>query len=91
LSSNSGTSTGLSDVCWTRTTVGGPSYLGGSVTGGGWAGRGGPRRGRERGGGAAGPAGWARREGEGRLSQNGRRGGEREKKKVFLFLKSIFL
>jgi hypothetical protein len=33
LSSDSGTSTGLSDVCWTRTTVGGPNYLGGSVTG----------------------------------------------------------
>jgi hypothetical protein len=32
LSSDSGTSTGLSDVCWTRTTVGGPNYLGGSVT-----------------------------------------------------------
>jgi hypothetical protein len=32
LSSNSGTSTGLSDVCWTRTTVGGPNDLGGSVT-----------------------------------------------------------
>jgi hypothetical protein len=31
LSSDSGTSTGLSDVCWTRTTVGGPNYLGGSV------------------------------------------------------------
>jgi hypothetical protein len=23
----------VSDVCWTRTTVGGPNYLGGSVTG----------------------------------------------------------
>jgi hypothetical protein len=22
----------VSDVCWTRTTVGGPNYLGGSVT-----------------------------------------------------------
>jgi hypothetical protein len=32
LSSDSGTSTGLSDVCWTRTTVGGPNYLGGFVT-----------------------------------------------------------
>jgi hypothetical protein len=32
LSSDSETSTGLSDVCWTRTTVGGPNYLGGSVT-----------------------------------------------------------
>jgi hypothetical protein len=32
LSSNSGTSTGLSEVRWTRTTVGGPNYLGGSVT-----------------------------------------------------------
>jgi hypothetical protein len=34
LSSDSGTSTGLSDVCWTRTTVGGPNDLGGSVTAG---------------------------------------------------------
>jgi hypothetical protein len=34
LSSDSGTSTGLSDVYWTRTTVGGPNYLGGSVTAG---------------------------------------------------------
>jgi hypothetical protein len=34
LSSDSGTSTGLSDVCWTRTIVGGPNYLGGSVTAG---------------------------------------------------------
>jgi hypothetical protein len=33
LSSSSGTPTGLSDVRWTRTTVGGPNYLGGSVTG----------------------------------------------------------
>jgi hypothetical protein len=32
LSSDSGTSTGLSDVCWTRTNVGGPNDLGGSVT-----------------------------------------------------------
>jgi hypothetical protein len=32
LSSDSGTSTGLSDVCWTRTTIGGPNDLGGSVT-----------------------------------------------------------
>jgi hypothetical protein len=32
LSSDSGTPIGLSDVCWTRTTVGGPNYLGGSVT-----------------------------------------------------------
>jgi hypothetical protein len=32
--SDSGTSTGLSDVCWTRTTVGGPNDLGGSVTAG---------------------------------------------------------
>jgi hypothetical protein len=32
LSSDLGTSTGLSDVRWTRTTVGGPNYLGGSVT-----------------------------------------------------------
>jgi hypothetical protein len=28
----SGASTGLSEVCWTRTTVGGPNDLGGSVT-----------------------------------------------------------
>jgi hypothetical protein len=28
----SGASTGLSDVRWTRTTVGGPNDLGGSVT-----------------------------------------------------------
>jgi hypothetical protein len=34
LSSDSETSTGLSDVCWTRTTVGGPNDLGGSVTAG---------------------------------------------------------
>ena len=34
LSSDLGTSTGLSDVCWTRTTVGGPNDLGGSVTAG---------------------------------------------------------
>jgi hypothetical protein len=33
LSSDSGTSTGLSDVCGTRTTVGGPNDLGGSVIG----------------------------------------------------------
>jgi hypothetical protein len=33
LSSDSGTSTGLSDVCWTRTTVGGPNDLEGFVTG----------------------------------------------------------
>jgi hypothetical protein len=32
LSSSSGAPTGLSDVRWTRTTVGGPNYLGGSVT-----------------------------------------------------------
>jgi hypothetical protein len=32
LSSNSGAPTGLSEVRWTRTTVGGPNYLGGSVT-----------------------------------------------------------
>jgi hypothetical protein len=32
LSSNSGASTGLSEVRWTRTTVGGPNNLGGSVT-----------------------------------------------------------
>jgi hypothetical protein len=30
----SGASTGLSEVCWTRTTLGGPNDLGGSVTGG---------------------------------------------------------
>jgi hypothetical protein len=34
LSSSLGAPTGLSDVRWTRTTVGGPNYLGGSVTGG---------------------------------------------------------
>jgi hypothetical protein len=28
----SGASTGLSEVCWTRTTIGGPNNLGGSVT-----------------------------------------------------------
>jgi hypothetical protein len=33
LSSSSGAPTGLSEVRWTRTTVGGPNYLGGSVTG----------------------------------------------------------
>jgi hypothetical protein len=33
LSSDSGAPTGLSEVRWTRTTVGGPNYLGGSVTG----------------------------------------------------------
>jgi hypothetical protein len=32
LSSSSGSHTGLSEVRWTRTTVGGPNYLGGSVT-----------------------------------------------------------
>jgi hypothetical protein len=32
LSSSLGAPTGLSDVRWTRTTVGGPNYLGGSVT-----------------------------------------------------------
>jgi hypothetical protein len=32
LSSSSGAPTGLSDARWTRTTVGGPNYLGGSVT-----------------------------------------------------------
>jgi hypothetical protein len=32
LSSSSGAPTGLSEVRWTRTTVGGPNYLGGSVT-----------------------------------------------------------
>jgi hypothetical protein len=30
-SSNSRASTGLSEVCWTRTTVGGPNNLGGSI------------------------------------------------------------
>jgi hypothetical protein len=34
LSSGSGTSTGLSDVCWTRTTVGEPNDLEGSITAG---------------------------------------------------------
>ena len=34
LSSSSGAPTGLSEVRWTRTTVGGPNYLGGSVTAG---------------------------------------------------------
>jgi hypothetical protein len=34
LSSDSGAPTGLSEVRWTRTTVGGPNYLGGSVTAG---------------------------------------------------------
>jgi hypothetical protein len=32
LSSDSGAPTGLSEVRWTRTTVGGPNYLGGSIT-----------------------------------------------------------
>jgi hypothetical protein len=32
VSSDSGAPTGLSEVRWTRTTVGGPNYLGGSVT-----------------------------------------------------------
>jgi hypothetical protein len=32
LSIDSGAPTGLSEVRWTRTTVGGPNYLGGSVT-----------------------------------------------------------
>jgi hypothetical protein len=32
LSSSSGAPTRLSEVRWTRTTVGGPNYLGGSVT-----------------------------------------------------------
>jgi hypothetical protein len=32
LSSDLGAPTGLSEVRWTRTTVGGPNYLGGSVT-----------------------------------------------------------
>jgi hypothetical protein len=35
-------------------------------------------------------ASWAGRE-VGRLGRNGRRGGKREKKRFFLFLKSIFL
>jgi hypothetical protein len=34
LSSDSGTPIGLSEVRWTRTTVGGPNVLGGSVTDG---------------------------------------------------------
>jgi hypothetical protein len=34
LSSDSGAPIGLSEVRWTRTTVGGPNYLGGSVTAG---------------------------------------------------------
>jgi hypothetical protein len=34
LSSDSGASAGLSDVRWTRTIVGGPNDLGGSVTAG---------------------------------------------------------
>jgi hypothetical protein len=33
LSSDSGAPTGLSEIRWTRTTVGGPNDLGGSVTG----------------------------------------------------------
>ena len=33
MSSSLGAPTGLSDVRWTRTTVGGPNYLGGSVIG----------------------------------------------------------
>jgi hypothetical protein len=33
LSSDSGAPTGLSEVRWTRTTVGGPNYLGDSITG----------------------------------------------------------
>jgi hypothetical protein len=32
LSSDSGAPTGLSEVRWTRTTVSGPNYLGGSIT-----------------------------------------------------------
>jgi hypothetical protein len=32
LSSDLGAPTGLSEVRWTRTTVGGPNYLGGSIT-----------------------------------------------------------
>jgi hypothetical protein len=34
LSSDSGAPTGLSEARWTRTTVGGPNDLGGSVTAG---------------------------------------------------------
>jgi hypothetical protein len=34
LSSDSGAPAGLSEVCWTRTTVGGPNDLRGSVTAG---------------------------------------------------------
>jgi hypothetical protein len=34
LSSDSGAPTGLSEVRGTRTTIGGPNYLGGSVTAG---------------------------------------------------------
>jgi hypothetical protein len=34
LSSDLGAPIGLSEVRWTRTTVGGPNYLGGSVTAG---------------------------------------------------------
>jgi hypothetical protein len=34
LSSDSGTPAGLSEVCWTRTTVGGPNDLGSSVIAG---------------------------------------------------------
>jgi hypothetical protein len=34
LSSDSGAPTGLSEVRWTRTIVGGPNYLGGSITAG---------------------------------------------------------
>jgi hypothetical protein len=34
LSSDSGAPTGLFEVRWTRTIVGGPNYLGGSVTAG---------------------------------------------------------
>jgi hypothetical protein len=34
LSSDSGAPTGLSEVHWTRTTVGGPNDLGGSITAG---------------------------------------------------------
>jgi hypothetical protein len=32
MSSSLGAPTGLSEVRWTRTTIGGPNYLGGSVT-----------------------------------------------------------
>jgi hypothetical protein len=64
---------------------GGERNLGGGE-GDGWAGLG-PKRG-SRGGVRGGEAGWAGREGGGWAEMGGE--GEREKKKVFLFLKSIF-